>query len=164
LLRPSPALEALARCVTETETAMIYRCLSTYTPDTELKALMMAMSKDEVRHYSYFRGVFDRYDARERNSFWTKAKTIVARSKLVWKEDLALAFKQLNSCWRGKQPFQALNYSQFLSMAGRVMKEHFPFEVTKRMLFRPLRSGGWLEKFIIDMLAKIVRGQYANAV
>jgi hypothetical protein len=161
LLRPSPALEALARCVTETETALIYRCISRYTLDPELKALMSAMSKDEVRHYAYFRGVFDHYDSSERNSFWRKANTIVIRSGLVRDEDLALAFSPLNRCWAGRQPFASLNYRQFLAAASRVMRQHFAFVAAKRMLFRPLQRGRWLEDRIIDMLAALIRRQYA---
>jgi hypothetical protein len=160
LLRPSPALEALARCVTETQTAMIYRCIGNYAPDPDLKALMAGMSKDEVRHYSYFRKIFHRYDAGEKNALWRKANTIVTRSDLVKEEDLALAYQPLNSCWNGPRPFPPLSYRQFLSVAGRVMSRYFPFEEAKRMLFRPLRCGHWLERIIVKLLAMAVRRQY----
>lgn len=163
LLRASPALEALARCVTETQAAMIYRCLGDYSPDPELKSLMADMSRDEVRHYAYFRDLHDHYDRKEHNALWRKARVVVARSELVREEDLALAYLPLNECWSGKKPFPQLSYSQYFSMMGRVMARHFPFEQAGRMLFRPLRGGRWLESFLVGILARVVRRQYAAA-
>ena len=81
---------------------MIYRCLADYARDGELAAMLRGMSADEVRHYGYFRRIFERYDARERNTTWRKARTLVARSQLVRDEDVRLAFLPLNSCWRGR--------------------------------------------------------------
>lgn len=163
LLRPSPALEALARCVTETETAMIYRCLADYARDAELAAMLRGMSADEVRHYGYFRRIFERYDARERNTTWRKARTLVARSQLVRDEDVRLAFLPLNSCWRGPQPFAPLDFEEYLELAAQVMAEHFPFEEAQRMLFRPLRNGRWFERRLVWLLGRIVRRQYDRA-
>jgi hypothetical protein len=48
LLRPSPGLEALARCVTETQATMIYRCIGSYTGDPQLKSLMKRLSTDRL--------------------------------------------------------------------------------------------------------------------
>ncbi|HTO68645.1 MAG TPA: ferritin-like domain-containing protein [Myxococcota bacterium] len=163
LLRPSPALEALARCVTETQTAMAYRCFADYTSDPELAALLRAMSTDEVRHYGYFRRVFVRYDARERNSTWRKARTLVARSKLVRDEDVKLAFESLDAGWSGARPFQTLGFEEYLARASEVMLDHFPFEEAQRMLFRPLRSGRWFERRLVSVLGRIVRRQYSLA-
>jgi len=163
LLRPSPALEALARCVTETETAMIYRCLADYAGDAELSALLREMSADEVRHYGYFRRVFERYDARERNSTWRKARTLVARSELVRDEDVRLAFLPLNACWRAAPPFARLDFDEYLARAAEVMAEHFPLEEAQRMLFRPLRHGRWFERRLVSLLGRIVRRQFELA-
>jgi hypothetical protein len=160
LLRPSPALEALARCVTETETAMVYRCFAAYVSDPALRALLRRMSGDEVRHYAYFRKVFDRYDAIERNTLWRKAATIVRRSQLVRDEDLPLAFAPLNDAWRSSQPFQPIDYATFFSMVGRFLAHHFPFEEAWRMLFRPLRTGRWFDTLLIGVLTRLVRRQY----
>jgi len=164
VLRPSPGLEALARCVTETQAAMIYRCIAEYTCDANLKCLLTAMSKEEVRHYAYFRNVFDYYDEQERNSLWRKARTIVDRSELVKEEDLAHAFQPLNKYWNAKQPFVELTYRQFLASAARVMSTYLPFEAAKRMLFRPLRTGTWHENLAANILAAVVRWQYVKTI
>jgi len=161
LLRPSRSLEALARCVTETETAMVYRCLAAYSCDPQLKSMLKKMSQDETRHYAYFRDLFDTHDAIERNSFWQKAKTILARSELVRNEDLALAFEPLNRSWSGAKPFVPLTYAAFLGRASQVMSRHFPVEAAKRMLFRPLLGGRAWEGLAVRVLAFLVRRQYA---
>lgn len=163
-LRPTPALEALARCVTETQAAMIYRCIAAYTHDAELKRLFTGMSQDEVRHYAYFRDVFHDIDQRERNAFFTKAAIVIGRSELVKTEDLALAFQPLNACWRNPKPFGELTYRQFLAATGRIMATHLPFEAAKRMLVRPLRSGAWYEHIAADVLAFLVKRQYVNTI
>ncbi|HTO06796.1 MAG TPA: ferritin-like domain-containing protein [Myxococcota bacterium] len=163
LLRPSPALEALARCVTETETAMAYRCFADYTSDPELAAMLRAMSADEVRHYGYFRRLFVRYDARERNSTWRKARTLVARSQLVRDEDLRLAFESLDAGWSGSKPFARLTFEQYLERAREIMADHFPMDEAQRMLFRPLRSGRWFERRLVSVLGHVVRRQYSLA-
>jgi len=160
-LRPSKALEALARCVTETEAAMMYRCLAAYTKDPELKRLLSQMSREEIGHYSYFRDVFNRHDAVERNSFWQKARTILNRSELVREEDVALAFRPLNHAWSGFMPFRAFSYAEFLAKAATTMSRHLPIEAGKRMLFRPLMSGRVWDSFVVEALAMIVRNQYA---
>jgi hypothetical protein len=162
LLRPSPGLEALARCVTETQATMIYRCIGSYTGDPPLQALMKRLSTDEVRHYAYFRDIFDRHERTASNSLWRKARTVVGRSKLVRDEDIALAFRPLNACWRSQMPFEPMTYQEFLAAAGLVMREHFPFEQAKRMLFRPLRTGARLENVVVDLLATILRRQYPH--
>lgn len=163
LLRPSKSLEALARCVTETEAAMVYRCLAEYSCDPQLKGMLEEMSRDEIRHYTYFRDLFDRHDAIERNSFWRKAKTVLARSELVRNEDLALAFEPLNRSWSGTKPFAALTYAAFMSQASQVMSGFFPVEAAKRMLFKPLLRGHAWEALAVLALAFLVRKQYAIA-
>lgn len=159
-LRPTPALEALARCVTETHSAMIYRCLSLYTQCSELKHLMERLSIDEVRHYAYFRSLFNKYERVERVTLWQKSRVIVTRSALVRDEDLALAFEPLNYHWSKDAPFQPMRYPEFLGIASAVMLQHFPFDSAKRMLFRPLRCGSKLENVLAEILSVVVRRQY----
>jgi hypothetical protein len=103
------------------------------------------------------------YDARERNTTWRKARTLVARSQLVRDEDVRLAFLPLNSCWRGPLPFAPLDFEEYLELAAQVMAEHFPFEEAQRMLFRPLRNGRWFERRLVWVLGRIVRRQYDRA-
>jgi hypothetical protein len=159
-LRASPALEALARCVTEAEATMMYRCVARYTSDPTLRLLCQRMSTDEIRHYRYFRDLHHRYEAVERNSIVTRVRVLMNRSQLVLDEDLCLAFESLNAAWRGPPPFVRSSYRTFLGQAAHVMKVHFPFEEAKRMLFRPLRSGRLFETLAVSLLAAAVGRQF----
>lgn len=84
LLRPTPAQEALARCVTECQASMIYKCIASYTTDDDLAAMLTELSKDEVRHYKVFRDIFDQYDCIEKNSFLAKSKILL--TEVSWLE------------------------------------------------------------------------------
>lgn len=153
-LNPSLALEALSRCVTETETAMIYRTFASYTDDRQLKQLFCELSSDEVRHYKVFKSVFQRY--RNGLSVFTCAWTMIRRSQKVKHRDLAMAFEKLNDYWLQAPPFQRLDYRRFNLQAAGMIHQHFPTATAERMLLNPLnlpktRSnwiGYWVKQFI----------------
>jgi hypothetical protein len=133
VLRSSHAMEALCRCVTETEATMFYRCLGDYTCNDKLKKLMDKLSTDETKHYREFRDVYEKYDAIERNSTFTKIKMILSRTELTRDEDLMLAFLPLNKYWNNDAPFEKYDFSGFLSDAKVVILNHFPVDPAKRM-------------------------------
>lgn len=159
-LRPSVGLEALARCVTETEATMIYRCIGRYAEDQELAALMKRLSTDEARHYSRFRRLHERHQAGEKLGFIRRARALIARSELVREEDLALAFMPLNEAWALPPPFAPWSYRQFLAAAGTVMRAHFPFEEAARMLFKPLQDGTHATRLAVALMAWWVSRQF----
>ena len=161
-LRRSIGLEALARCITETEATMIYRCLANFSTDPELTILLKRMSTDEIRHYRKFRDLHKRYELLENNNFICKARTLLARSALVLDEDLALAFRPLNNNWIFEPPFKPWSYEKYLSFTAGVMKEHFPFREAKRMLFHPIKTSGWLNKVAIDLMAILAARQFLS--
>jgi hypothetical protein len=160
LLRPSVSLEALARCVTETQAAMTYRALAGYARDPALGRLFVRLARDETRHYAYFRDVLDRYAVAERTSRWRLAATLVARSRLVRDEDLALAFAPLNAAWSSPTPFAPMTYDDFLSRGAEVMAKHLPVEAATRMLVRPLTRGRAWERPASRVLAWMVGRQF----
>ncbi len=161
-LRPSPGLEALARCATETGASMIYRCIGAYAIDPELKALMRRISTDEVRHFRHFRDIHQHYDRTERRSFLCKARIMLARALLVRSEDLALSFEPLNGSWNGAAPFVPWSYADFLAQTARVMRVHFPHEQAARMLTSPLRTGSITSKYAASILATLVNRQFLH--
>ncbi|NND81583.1 MAG: hypothetical protein HKN50_04070 [Gammaproteobacteria bacterium] len=159
-LRPTPGLEALARCVTETQATMSYRCLMNYSDDPKLKKLMKKMSTDEVRHYREFRRTFDAYNVTEKNSFLTKARTIIGRSELVKEEDLFMAFKPISQCWNGPLPFEAWDYDDYLAALARISRQYLPIAEAQKMLFKPMRTRGRFNNFLVSCMAAIVRRQF----
>lgn len=159
-LRPSPGLEALARCVTETQATMSYRCLISYSSDPKLRELMKKMSTDEVRHYREFRKTFDAYNETENNSFITKARTIIGRSELVKDEDLLMAFRPTNHNWIGELPFDHWDYDHYMSELGRITKQHLPVAEAQKMLFKPMRTKGRINNFLVNCIASIIKRQF----
>jgi hypothetical protein len=159
-LRKTPGLEALARCVTETEAAMFYRCISNYTNDHELKSLMNKMSKDEIKHYTKLRKAFEYYNKEEGNGFLRRSLVVFRRSQLVRDEDIAIAFSHLSMAWKGPKPFPELTYSDFLKRMSYVMKDNFPVEEAKRMLFEPLKTNGFFNSLAISIMAFLVKKLY----
>ena len=140
-LRSSRALEALARCVTETYAAMMYRCLAAYTRDQRLRSLLLGFSRDEIRHYTKFRRIFESYNQGSPESLWRKASTILSRSDLADDRDVAIAFSCLNEFWRCPPPFTCLCYDDFRRRVRCLMREHLPLDDVLRMLLRPLGAG-----------------------
>ncbi|MFT5572448.1 MAG: rubrerythrin [Cryomorphaceae bacterium] len=159
-LRDSPGLEALARCVTETQATMSYRCLMNYSSDPKLIALMKKMSTDEVRHYREFRKTFDQYNQIEKNSFFTKARTIIGRSELVKDEDLFMAFEPIADCWKGQSLVPHWEYSDYMDALGKISREYMPIEEAQKMLFKPMRTKGKLNNFLVNCIAGIVKRQF----
>ena len=159
-LRPSPGLEALARCVTETQATMSYRCLMNYTSDEKLKTLMKRMSTDEVRHYREFRKTFNEYNVTEKNSFLTKAKTIIGRSELVKDEDLLMAFKPINESWAKTPPLEFWEYTEYMAALSRISREYLPIAEAQKMLFKPMRTKGRVNNFLVNCIAAIVKRQF----
>lgn len=155
-LRRSAGLEALARCVTETQSTMIYRCVASYTIDTDLKSLLLQMSADEVRHFKKFNELHQKYEPEEKNSFFKRARILLNRSNLVINEDIALAFQPLNCCWIKPPKFKPWDYKNFLENTAQVMKQHFPLNDAKQLLFHPLKTNHLTEKIFIEIIAKLV--------
>jgi hypothetical protein len=144
LLRPTPALEALARCVTEAQAAAAYRALASYTRDPGLERMLLGMAADEARHYSSFRRAFERHNLREQHGPLKRLQVILARSLLVQGEDLPLAFSSLNGHWKNPQPFPRKDYTGYLQLVAGLMHGHFPLRAATRMLMKPVAQGTWI--------------------
>lgn len=155
-LRPSVGLEALARCVTETQAATFYRCLACYTPDPDLKILLKRMSADEARHFRKFKDLHLLYQSTERTSLLPRVRALLARSELVRDEDLALAFAPLNRAWKCPPPFAPWSYPALLRTTAQVMRQHFPFKEAQRMLFSPVQTTSVLWRMGSPIVANLM--------
>ena len=140
LLRPTPALEALARCVTEAQAAASYRALASYCPD--LETMFLGMAADEARHYSQFRRAFERHNATEKHGRLRRLQIVVERLLLVRDEDLPLGFAALNEHWRQPPPFVRQDYAGYLKRMFERLWWHFPFRAAGRMLTQPIGPSG----------------------
>jgi rubrerythrin len=163
LLRPTPALEALARCVTEAQAAASYRALASYTQDAALAETFLGMAADEARHYAYFRRAFDRHNEGEKQGSFKRIQVVVARTLLVQDEDLALAFASLNDHWKAAPPFvREADYAAYLRLVRYLMPHHFPVIAATRMLLKPVFGGTWLETLATSTVPDLLRRQFLD--
>ena len=162
-LRHSRALEALARCVTEAQAAMMYRCLAEYTDDPPLREMLRAMGCDALRHHREFQRILERYEPLERPSLYSKGRTIVERSALVRTRDLALAFQAIQAGWRAAPPFEPLSYARFMSCARPVLERHFAFDAALRLMLRPLEAAqpSALQHYLSSAVSRSLLSAYA---
>jgi len=161
LLRPTPGLEALARCVTEAQAAASYRALASYS-EGALAQMFLGMAADEARHYAYFRRAFERHEEKEKHGSFTRLRVIVARTLLVQQEDLALGFSTLNDHWTEPPPFVREDYAGYLRLLRYLMPHHFPIIAVTRILLKPVFAGGVLEKVATSAVPDLLRRQFLD--
>jgi len=161
-LQQSPALEALARCVTETHASTMYRCVASYSEDERLRRLLLQISRDEVRHYKRFRHIFESLDAIEENGMLQKVRTIFSRSNLAGGRDMEVTFAGLNDRWTSPAPFIPLTYPAFMQQVREVIKLHYPTESAVRMLLRPLGVRTTFVRSLRWILQQLIRSGLAT--
>lgn len=162
LLRPTPGLEALARCVTEAQAAASYRALASYTDGSPLAPMFLGMAADEARHYSYFRRAFERHNEAEKHGSAARLRVVVSRTLLVGDEDLALAFASSNLGFRDPPPFHRDDYASYRRFATDLIAHHFPVLAATRMLLKPVFGGSWLESVTTRAIPDLLRRQFLD--
>lgn len=133
-----PAREALARSVSASQTAAIYRCLGTTADDPQVRRLLYSMSADEAAHFDRFRRAYEHLGRRERLGLLASYRTIVTCAKRARDVDVQLAYARLNAPhWYGGTPFPELSYRDFVLRMGGVVRRHLKIGPSQRLLFRP---------------------------
>lgn len=133
-----PPREALARSVSASQTAAIYRCLGTAADDPEVRGLLYSMSADEAAHFDRFRRAYERHSRRERLGLLASYRTIVTCAKRARDVDVQLAYSRLNAPhWYGSAPFPELTYRDFVLRMSELVRRHLPIGPSQRLLFSP---------------------------
>jgi hypothetical protein len=148
--QPSPALEMLARCVTETGAATSYKALRDAAREPVLRALLDQMQRDEVRHYKYFLRYFHEYNDEERNSRTKLLKVVAKRTLRVYDEDMLIAFKHAQS-----DSITPRDYMQTMRQLRRVTLPHYPVEQAVKMIAQPLGLSGSAREIPIRLLRSV---------
>ena len=145
-LRPTPAREMLARCVTECEAAVLYRTLSNLARDPLAKHLFLQMYEDEISHYKFFFRWFRILREREGLSTLTVFSDTVTRQQKAKQEDIGTALSHVNVGFADTMasvpamPFMTLEAQSLSIMAKVAIEDHFPFETARAMMLKPLRA------------------------
>lgn len=157
LLEPTRALEMVARCVVETGTSGLYGLLQQISPEPVLTALVSRIRNDEVGHYKYFYHAFLRYRELERPSRWQVARVIRQRLAEIGQEDAYLALKNAYAVRNPGHPFSLEDFQRFQRIAGHWARAHYPYEMTVKMLVKPLRLPGVVNRLALPLLVHQAR-------
>lgn len=157
LLEPVRALEMVARCVVETGTSGLYGLLQQISPEPVLTTLVGHIRDDEVGHYKYFYHAFLRYRELERPSRWQVARVIRQRLGEIGQEDAYLAVKNAHAVRNPGQAFSPQDFQRFQREAGRWARVDYPYEMTVKMLVRPLRLPGLVNRIALPLLLRHAR-------
>jgi len=139
--RDSPALEALALCVTAAQAALFYRTLAGSADEPLLRELARKAACDHAGFFDYFRGLFDRCRRLEPVGFAVTWRTVVAVSRSARDHDVAAAFEVLGRHWKGAAICPGFDYPEYRARMARLIRRHAGLGPVERMLFRP-----WLER------------------
>ena len=140
LMRPTPAREMLARCVTECQAAVLYRTLASLAADPLARSLFQRMYEEEVSHYKYFYRWFRILREREQLGAMRVFRDIVVRQRLAKGEDFDIALAHVEHGFCGNMPFAPLERASISIMARTALEDHFPFDTARAMMLKPLRA------------------------
>jgi len=157
LLEPTRALEMVARCVVETGTSSLYGLLQQISPEPVLTTLVGHIRSDEVGHYKYFYHFFLRYREIEHPSRWQVARVLRHRLGVLGQEDIYLALKNAVAVRNPGQAFSLQDFQCFLHTAGYWARADYPYEMTVKMLLKPLRLLGIINRMALPLLVRHAR-------
>lgn len=157
LLEPTRALEMVARCVVETGTSGLYGVLMDISPEPILKTLVGHIHNDEVRHYKYFYHYFLRYRDVEHPSRWQVARVLRRRLGAIGQEDAYFAVKNAFAVRNPGQAFGLEDFQQLQRAAGYWASAGYPYEMTVKMLLKPLRLPSFINRMAKPLLVRHAR-------
>jgi hypothetical protein len=140
-LEAARSLEMASRCVVETGTASYYTTLSRASPEPVLAILARRIVEDEVRHYKHFYRFFRRYREAERSGRTAVVRAVWRRLRMSGCDDGFIAVKHAFCARHPDDHFDAGVYSELRQECRARVQHHFPYEMSIRMLLKPLALG-----------------------
>ncbi|MGH8282999.1 MAG: ferritin-like domain-containing protein [Gammaproteobacteria bacterium] len=157
LLEPTRSMEMAARCVVEMGTASYYTTLSRLSPDPVLSELTRHIREDEVRHYKHFYHYFLRYREREGTSRTRVLRALWHRLKMIDGEDGLIAMKHVFTACHPGETFDTHVYRDLRKRCRRAAGQHFPHEMSMKMLIKPLDFGPLVQQVVLPILTGVAR-------
>lgn len=156
-LESSRALEMIARCVVETGTSTLYRCLYDHAEEPVLKRILANIKADEVRHYSKFRRLFLEHNRSEKNRILAVCRVIWKRMMEIHGEDGYIAFKHAFLA-RSKNPENLdREWAEFRRSLNSLVIRHYPFRMAVEMLLSPVPISTYSKKLLERVLIGLAR-------
>jgi hypothetical protein len=156
-LEAARSLELASRCVVETGTASYYTTLSRASPDPVLAILTRHIVADEIRHYKHFYRFFRRYRETESPGRTAIAPALWRRLRMSGGDDGFIVVKHVYAARRPGDRFDAAVYRALRRQCRELVREHFPYEMSVRMLLRPLSFGRRIERAALPAALALAR-------
>lgn len=156
-LERARGLEMASRCVVEMGTASFYTSLSRASPDPVLALLTRRIAEDEVSHYKHFYRFFRKYRQIERPARGAVAPALWRRLRMSGGEDRLVVLKHVHRARHPGKPFGAAVYRSIHRQSQALLREHFPVEMSVRMLLKPLTLGPRVQRVAVPVIAALAR-------
>jgi hypothetical protein len=156
-LEASRSLEMASRCVVETGTASYYKTLSRASPDPVLATLARRISEDEVRHYKHFYRFFRKYRDLERPSRAAVVPALWRRLRMSGGDDSFIVLKHVHNGCCPARPFDNRTYRTLRRESRDLVRDHFPHEMSVRMLLKPLSLGPRAQRLALPVAVALAR-------
>ncbi|MBY0577550.1 MAG: ferritin-like domain-containing protein [Burkholderiales bacterium] len=156
-LESSRALEMMARCVVETGTSTLYRCLYDYAKEPVLKHILANIKADEVRHYAKFRRLFIELNHAENKGALAALHVIWKRMLEIHGEDGYIAFKHAHRCRCGASESLDRDWIGFKNGLNALVRRHYPFHMAVEMLLSPVPLSSRMKRMLGFPLTGLAR-------
>jgi len=156
-LEPTRSQEMASRCVVETGTASYYRTLSRASPDPVHALLTRRISEDEVRHYKHFFRYFRKYREIEAPSRAAILPALWRRLKMTGGDDSFIVLKHVHAAHHPGEPFDIAMYRRIRRVCRAAVRDHFPHEMSVRMLLKPLGLGPRTQRLALPVITTLAR-------
>ena len=156
-LEPTRSQEMASRCVVETGTASYYRTLSRASPDPVLATLTRHIAEDEVRHYKHFYRYFRKYRDLEMLRRTAILPALWRRLRMTGGDDSFIVLKHVHAAHHPGEHFDTDVYRRIRRACRAAVRDHFPHEMSVRMLLKPLGLGPRAQRLTVPVAAAVAR-------
>ena len=149
--------EMASRCVVETGTASYYRTLSRASPEPVLALLTRHIADDEVSHYKHFYQFFRKYRDIEHPSRAAILPALWRRLRMTGGNDSFIVLKHVYNSRHPGKSFDTGVYRDVRRQCRNLVRDHFPHEMSVRMLLKPLGLGGRSQRLALPLIMALAR-------
>ena len=156
-LEEARSLEMASRCVVETGTASYYTTLSRASPEPVLSVLTRRIVADEVRHYKHFYRFFCKYRDTECPSRAAVVPALWRRLRMSGGDDSFIVLKHVYAARYPAAHFDIGVYRDVRRECRDLVRDHFPHEMSVRMLLKPLDLGPRTQRAALPLAIAVAR-------
>lgn len=156
-LEAARSLEMASRCVVETGTASYYTTLSRASPEPVLAVLARRIVEDEVRHYKHFFRFFRKYREVESPGRAAVVPALWRRLRMSGGDDSFIVLKHVYGSRYPGAPFDTEVYRALRGQCRDLVRDHFPYEMSVRMLLKPVALGPRIQRAALPVALALAR-------